>query len=142
MSKGLVSALIFLFVVTACLADDKKNDEPKAPQSIADLRQQLEKILKDTHTPGVSVAIVRKDGPEWVAGVGTADVASNRPADADTLYAGFSLIPYAELWRRAASGEGALARVSLASLTGGVVLLALLALGAVTIQRCPTDHLG
>jgi CubicO group peptidase (beta-lactamase class C family) len=86
MSKGILSALIFLFVVTGSLAADKKSDEPKAPQSVADLRQQLEKILKDTHTPGVSVAIVRKDGPEWVAGLGTADVASNRPADADTLF--------------------------------------------------------
>ena len=58
------------------------------------------------------------------------------PADPATLYAGFSLIPYAELWRRAASGEGAFARVSFTSLTGGVVLLALLALGAVTALRC------
>ena len=73
-------------MVTGSLAADKKNEEPKAAQSIADLRHQLEKILKDTHTPGVSVAIVRKDGPEWVAGVGTADLASNRPAGADTLF--------------------------------------------------------
>jgi photosystem II stability/assembly factor-like uncharacterized protein len=58
------------------------------------------------------------------------------PADPTTLYAGFSLIPYAELWRRAASGEGAFARVSFTSLTGGVVLLALLALGAVAALRC------
>jgi photosystem II stability/assembly factor-like uncharacterized protein len=57
------------------------------------------------------------------------------PVDPATLYAGFSLIPYAELWRRAASGEGALARVSLMSLAGGVVLLALLALGAVAALR-------
>jgi len=57
------------------------------------------------------------------------------PIDPATLYAGFSLIPYAELWRRAASGEGTLARVSLTSLAGGVVLLALLALAAVVALR-------
>jgi hypothetical protein len=57
------------------------------------------------------------------------------PVDPATLYAGFSLVPYAELWRRAASSEGALARVSLASLAGGVVLLVLLALGAVMALR-------
>src|SRR4029077_20305111 len=39
---------------------------PKPAQSTDELRQQLEKILKDTHTNGVSVAIVRKGGPEWV----------------------------------------------------------------------------
>jgi photosystem II stability/assembly factor-like uncharacterized protein len=52
------------------------------------------------------------------------------PVDPTTLYAGFSLVPYAELWRRAATSEGALAHVSLTSFAGGVVLLALLALGA------------
>jgi hypothetical protein len=50
--------------------------------------------------------------------------------DPATLYAGFTLIPYSELWRRAADREGALARVSVTSLVGGVVFLALVALGA------------
>jgi hypothetical protein len=57
------------------------------------------------------------------------------PVDPATLYAGFSFVPYAELWRRAATSEGALARVSLTSLAGGVVLLTLLALGAVMALR-------
>jgi hypothetical protein len=57
------------------------------------------------------------------------------PVDPATLYAGFSLVPYAELWRRAATTEGALARVSLTSFAGGVVLLTLLALGAATALR-------
>lgn len=61
-------------------------DEPKPAQSVPELRQQIEKILKDTHTPGVSVAIVHKDGPEWVTGLGLADIAANRPATADTLF--------------------------------------------------------
>jgi CubicO group peptidase (beta-lactamase class C family) len=65
---------------------DAKDEKPKPAQSIDELRQQLEKILKDTHTPGVSVAIVHRDGPEWVAGLGTADVASGRATTADTLF--------------------------------------------------------
>jgi len=55
-------------------------------QTIADLKIELEKILTDTKTPGMSVAIVRKDGIEWAAGLGIADVAANRPATADTLF--------------------------------------------------------
>ena len=86
MSKRMLSALMLFIVATTCFAAEPKKDEPKPAQSIPELRQQLEKILKDTHTPGVSVAIVHKDAPEWVAGVGTADVASNRPATADTLF--------------------------------------------------------
>src|SRR5262249_26151148 len=57
------------------------------------------------------------------------------PVDPVTLYAGFSLIPYPELWRRAADLEGALARFSVASLVGSVVLLGLVALAAVATLR-------
>jgi CubicO group peptidase (beta-lactamase class C family) len=50
------------------------------------LRRSIEDILKRTHTPGAGVAIVRKDGPEWVAGIGLADVAAGKPVTADTLF--------------------------------------------------------
>jgi CubicO group peptidase (beta-lactamase class C family) len=73
--------------MSICFAADKpKEEKPKPAQSVDELRQQIEKILKDTHTPGVSVAIVHKDGPEWVTGLGLADVATNRPTTADTLF--------------------------------------------------------
>jgi CubicO group peptidase (beta-lactamase class C family) len=82
------------FAVGICLvslslsafADSRKKAELKPAQSIDELRQQLEKILKDTPTPAVSVAIVHKDGPEWVGALGTANVAANEPATADTLF--------------------------------------------------------
>ena len=57
------------------------------------------------------------------------------PLDPATVYAGFSLIPYSELWRRAAGREGALARVSVTSLVGGVVFLVIVALAAIAALR-------
>jgi CubicO group peptidase (beta-lactamase class C family) len=84
--KKLISAIFLFLFVPLGIAADKKDEKPKPAQSIDELRQQLEKILKDTHTPGVSVAIVHKNGPEWVAGLGVADVASERPNTADTLF--------------------------------------------------------
>ena len=84
--KWTIPAVILFLLVPFCLAADKKEEKPKPAESIDELRQQIEKILKDTHTNGVSVAIVHKDGPEWVTGVGMADLASNRPATADTLF--------------------------------------------------------
>ena len=72
-------------VSVAAEETDKKDEKPAPAQSIAELQQQLEKILKDTHTPGVSVAIVHRDGPEWVAGLGAAEVAGARRTTADTL---------------------------------------------------------
>jgi CubicO group peptidase (beta-lactamase class C family) len=85
MRMRFVAALLLLSLPAAVFAAEKK-DEPKPAQSIPELRQQLEKILKDTHTPAVSVAIVHKDGPEWVGALGLSNVAANQPATADTLF--------------------------------------------------------
>jgi CubicO group peptidase (beta-lactamase class C family) len=84
--KFSVPLLVGSLLVSACFAQAKKDDTPKPAQSIAELRQQLEKILADTHTPGVSVAIVHRDGPEWVAGLGKSNVAANQPATEETLF--------------------------------------------------------
>src|SRR5262249_17769689 len=84
--KWVLPVVLLCVLVPIGRAADRKEEKPKPAQSIAELQQQLEKILKDTHTPGVSVAIVRRDGPEWVAGLGKADVSSNRATTADTLF--------------------------------------------------------
>lgn len=56
--------------------------------SIAELQQNLEAILAraDARTPGAAIAIVRRDGPEWIAGLGRADLATRRPVTPDTLF--------------------------------------------------------
>jgi len=87
MCKRSVSALILPFLLTLAFAADKpKPDKPKPAQTISELQQQLTKILTDSHTPGVSIAIVHREGPEWVSALGKADVASNREATAWTLF--------------------------------------------------------
>jgi hypothetical protein len=58
----------------------------QAANTIKDLKNELEKILKETRTPGMSVAIVRQNKVEWTEGLGLADVASQRKATADTLF--------------------------------------------------------
>ena len=83
--KWLSTVVLLTTLIPRCFAADK-NAPPKPAQSIPELRQQLEKVLKDTHTPGTSVAIVRRDGPEWVAGLGKADVASDRAVTPETLF--------------------------------------------------------
>lgn len=84
--KSIIRLIVLCVFVTACFAQNKKEETPKPAQSIQELQQQLEKILKDTHTPGMSVAIVRRDGPEWIAGLGKSDVAADRATTADTLF--------------------------------------------------------
>lgn len=84
--RSILYAFILLLVTSLCFAADKKDEKIKPAQSIDELQQQIEKILKDTHTPGVSIAIVHREGPEWIGGLGLADVASNRAVTADTLF--------------------------------------------------------
>lgn len=84
--KWIIRALFLFLFIPLCLAADKKDEKPKPAQSIDELRQQLEKILKDSHVPGISIAIVHKDGPEWVAGLGKADVATGRDVTPATLF--------------------------------------------------------
>jgi len=84
--KRIIPIILFCLLATACFASEKKDDTPKPAQSIGELRRQLEKILKDTHTPGMSVAIVHRDAPEWIAGLGQADVASGRATTPETLF--------------------------------------------------------
>ena len=83
--KPLTSLLIAALLATACFAQNK-NEELKPAQSIEELQKQLEKILKDTHTPGMSVAIVHRDAPEWIAGLGQADVSAHLPTTPETLF--------------------------------------------------------
>jgi CubicO group peptidase (beta-lactamase class C family) len=84
--KSTTCLLLCGFIATACFAQNKKDETPKPAQSIEELKQQLEKILKDTRTPGVSVAIVHREGPEWIAGLGKADVAADRATSPETLF--------------------------------------------------------
>ena len=95
MNRIVSTLALIALAATACFAQIKKDETPKPAQSIAELKQQLEKILADTHTPGVSVAIVHRDGPEWVAGLGKSDVATNH-ATTDRLQGAVAgLIPRA-----------------------------------------------
>ncbi len=81
--KRIATALL-LWVTALCntFGADSKN----GPKSIPELRTAIETVLKETRTPGAAIAIVSRDKVEWVAGVGKADVAANKPATAETLF--------------------------------------------------------
>ncbi len=68
----------------ACATGAAAADTP--PGNIPELQQRIEKILENTKTPAIGIALVNRDGPYWVAGLGHADVKTDRHADADTLF--------------------------------------------------------
>lgn len=57
------------------------------------------------------------------------------PTHADTLYAGYALMPYSEIWRIAVEGGNLLGRVDVFSLAGGFAFLLLLGLAGVLFAR-------
>lgn len=77
-------SLAWLIALPAMAATEPPKD-PVA-DSLPALQAQLGAILKEMNVPGISVAIVRKEGPEWIGAVGLANVARKEPATADTLF--------------------------------------------------------
>ena len=57
------------------------------------------------------------------------------PHDVATLYAGFSLSPYGETWRRAEQGSSLLAQLDPVSLAGGLAFLVLLVVIGILVTR-------
>ena len=57
------------------------------------------------------------------------------PRMPSTVYAGFALTPYAQMWRRAAEGTSALGRLNAINIAGAAAFLALLAIGAAAVLR-------
>src|ERR1700739_3726413 len=78
--------LISVQLSVARTAAANTNQTQGSPGSLAELRKPLDTILQKTRTPAASVGIVRRDGPEWIAGLGMADIAAGREASADTLF--------------------------------------------------------
>ncbi len=61
------------------------------------------------------------------------------PHDAATLYVGFGIQPYDELWRRAARGAGVLSELSALSIVGAGAFLLLLLAGGAMLVKCLSD---
>ena len=59
--------------------------EADSIQTIAELKVAIEKILDDTNTPAVGIAMVDTSGSIWTVGLGTADKESGRKADEITM---------------------------------------------------------
>jgi len=62
-------------------------DEPTLDQRLEKLAGTLERARKSGHIPGMSIAIVKDDEIIWARGFGLADIAGERAADENTIYA-------------------------------------------------------
>src|SRR6185436_17236352 len=82
-----ILALLCQSLSSFTYAQDSVQTKTKPPiETLEQLKAAIEKVLKDTHTPGAGIAIVDSTGPVWIAGLGKADVERNIDADSTTLF--------------------------------------------------------
>jgi len=61
-------------------------DTDVPPQTLEELKTAIEKIRQDTNTPAIGIALVNKNGPYWIAGLGEANIETQTKADENTLF--------------------------------------------------------
>jgi CubicO group peptidase (beta-lactamase class C family) len=57
-----------------------------APGDLDELRARIAAVLERDHVPGAAIALVGRDGPLWVGGVGVRDLDTRAPMDGDTVF--------------------------------------------------------
>lgn len=75
-----------LFVLLLCAGGIAPAAADESPKSLDELKAAIGRIVTETKTPAMGIALVDRNGPYWVASLGKADLASGRAADEDTLY--------------------------------------------------------
>ena len=79
------AAPLSLLALAFC-AQAPARDSQLPPRTVPELEARIREVLTGTRTPGIGIAIVSRDSDLWVAGLGTADVATGRGATAETLF--------------------------------------------------------
>lgn len=81
---SIIALLLFILNGSASLAQDVHIDSE--PKTLAELKAAIQKILRETNTPGAGVALVSGDKTIWLEGLGKADVENNIAANENTMF--------------------------------------------------------
>lgn len=84
--KRLRGAALLVTLLFGAGIDAHDEEDAIVPETIDELLAAISDVLEATDTPGVALAIVNEDGPEYVGALGKADVENDIDADADTLF--------------------------------------------------------
>lgn len=79
----LLKSLLFPLLIGSSFAYANTNS---TPQTLDELKTAIEKIRVETNTPAIGIAMVNKEGPYWIAGLGDANTETRTPADENTLF--------------------------------------------------------
>lgn len=84
--KTCVALFLSLLISGSLLSCAGEREKSDPPQTIAELKSAIEKVMEETNTPAAGIALVNKDGPVWIAGLGKADVEKDVDADENTMF--------------------------------------------------------
>ncbi|MCF0049180.1 beta-lactamase family protein [Dyadobacter sp. LJ53] len=76
------SVLIILLILSA----NRLRAQPKQPETIKELHTAIQKVLKETGTPAVGLALAQGDSILWVTGLGKANLEKNWNANEKTMF--------------------------------------------------------
>lgn len=78
-----IICLIF-FQITQSFAQGQ--EKSKVPKTISELQTAIEKVLEETQTPAVGLALINGDSTVWITGLGKANVEKNVDANEKTMF--------------------------------------------------------
>ena len=79
----LMLSLFYLFINPSY---GQEQEELNSPKTITELQIAIEKVLDETETPAVGLALVNREGPIWLAGLGKADIEKDADANENTMF--------------------------------------------------------
>ena len=78
--------LTFALFASPVVSAQDEEEEPIVPATIDELLAEISNVLEEHDTPGIAIAIVNEDGPEFIGALGKANIEKDIAADADTLF--------------------------------------------------------
>src|SRR5690606_36470082 len=85
--RQIVQQVFLAFFLSLCgpnFGQEAKDSD--APKTISELQTAIEKVLKDSGTPAVGLAMVQGDSTIWVAGLGKANIEKDVEATEKTMF--------------------------------------------------------
>src|SRR5690554_1877265 len=78
--------LLFLIFPGSLTVFGQNQDSVQAPATIHELKTAIEKVLEETNTPAVGLAMVEGDSTIWTAGLGMANLENQIKATENTMF--------------------------------------------------------
>lgn len=84
--KNRIKIICLILSILSNIQFAEAQTQNSEPQTLEQLKIAIEQIRKNTNTPAVGIALVNRDGPYWIAGLGEANQEEHVKADENTMF--------------------------------------------------------